>query len=241
MNGIRGIPDLELAAGDYLITPSEMMRSGLGAAQALLSGDVDEDDLASLYQIETATGELAVEVGLDPRVGGSDAASSGLLGGSKAEEVLAFRPPGGDAGLTVEKGGFLARTYTFRSVGEGLGTDGAVLATFEASALPFRGWTLVEPDGTTAASVGTEGLLPDLLGHPTYVATAPDGTEVARVDVERRSTGGLIGGEFYEAAVTLPASSIPPAVGLAVAFGLLRTYAESSGTSGDGGDGGDGE
>jgi hypothetical protein len=203
--GMQGLTSLDFDPGEYAIEPSEWRRD---ADQQLsnLTPDSGEggEALWHIHNIELSGGARVMEVLEDRR------AMEGL---ETSGRQFLFRSPDGEPVMAYEREGFAIGTATtLRDL-----TSEAVLASWKASGLLGRllraNWVLTDAGGDQRATAKRDWSLGALL-YPTFAVTSVEGSDIGRFAAERD-------GLFTRMDIELEPSPIPPAVLLAMAYGIL--------------------
>lgn len=227
------VPDLDLAADEYAVTPSERSRDPDDQVTDLLTGDPGPDDPRHHFDVTGPDDATLLEVvedlgsGLVDRFGAGDGEFFGVT-----YRHFLFRSPAGEPHLVLHRGG-LVTTYALRAA-----ATGALLATWSKSWGLLGNWQLADPDGTTRATLRKDRSVGDLVSfsrHGTYVVRSTDDTDVARLERTRLGSG-FTELTRSELAVTVDPSAVPPEICLALGVGILVEAWQSGGRSHGGGD-----
>lgn len=200
---LQGVPALDLAAGEYTITPSEQQRDWDDHVGDVLSDDVEDGDEFHEYDVVDANGDFVLAVvEKKARLGDED----DLM--RRIEWHHDFRTLDGDTVMTLDQ------DQTLHAA------DGSVIATWERSFPMFGKWQLLTPDGEPRGTVVHHGLLGGLIPLSrdySYTVTGPDGGELATFD-QSDVDGGLAEKLLSQMTVTVARSAIPPEVLVALGF-----------------------
>lgn len=231
---MRSVPDLDLTAGEYAVTPAERSCDPDDQVTDLLTGDPAPDDPQHHFDVTGPDDATLLEVvedlgpGLVDRFGAGDGEFSGVT-----YRHFLFRSPAGDPRLVLHRGGF-ATTYALRAA-----ATGTLLATWSKSWRLLGDWQLADPEGTNRATLRKDrsvGELVSFSGRGTYVVRSTDGTDVARLE-RTRLASGFTELARSELAVTVDPSAVPPEICLALGVAILVEAWQSGGRSHGGGGG----
>jgi len=236
------VPGLDLAAGEYAVTPSERSRDPDEQVTDILTGDAGPGDAQHHFDVTGPEDATLLEVVEKFESGPVDRVESGTAGrfesgladrfgsgngefAGATDRHFLFRSPSGEPQLVLHRGGF-ATTYMLRAA-----TTGTVLATWSKSWGVLGTWQLADPDGTTRAMLRRNRSVRDLVSvsqHGTYVVRSTDGTDLARFERTRLGSGftELVRAEL---AVTVDPSALPPEICLALGVGILVEAWQSGG------------
>lgn len=223
------VPGLDLADGEYTITPSEALTEANDALSDLLAGGMQEE--YHLYDIEAAADETVLEVcrrEADETFVDVVAEEGFVAALGRVDVTFRFRSPDDETHMILKRGG-VTPTHTLRD------EPGAVLARWDRPfIIPWMGdWKLRGPGGESRATAERDGWLGRLGSSDpeTYRVCAPDGTKVAEFD-RSHPEGGLVALALSEMTVSLSNDAIPPEVAVAFALGLLTEAQRGSSGSG---------